>query len=71
MEYRKKNLKPKPKIDGTLRQALTNEDFIYKIDFIGHLRKDMFLYQNDLNLKANKPCTITQEGLAAYLNMYF
>jgi hypothetical protein len=44
MEYRKKNLKPKSNIEGTLKQALSNEDFMYRIDFIGNLRKEVFMY---------------------------
>lgn len=59
MEYRKKNLKPKPNIDRTLREATTNQEFMYKIDFIGSLRKEIFMYMSDLKMQAKKPCTIT------------
>ncbi|CDW84180.1 UNKNOWN [Stylonychia lemnae] len=68
MEYRKKNLKAKPNIDQTLRQAFDHQDFMTKLDFYGTLRKIVFMNQNDLKIKSNKPCTITSEGFAIYLN---
>jgi len=68
MEYRKKNLKPKPNIDQTLKKAFYHDEFMYKLDFFGTLRKVVFMNQNELKIKSNKPCTVTSEGFAIYLN---
>lgn len=68
MEYRKKNIKPKLNIDQTLKKAFDHEEFMYKLDFYGTLRKNVFMNQNENKIKYNKPCTITSEGFALYLN---
>lgn len=47
MEYRKKNLKPKQKIEETINKALANEDFMGRIDFVGSCRKTAFMNQNE------------------------
>ena len=44
MEYRRKHLKPKKNIEETLKKALNYEQFMYKIDFISSLRKEIFMY---------------------------
>jgi hypothetical protein len=43
MEYRKKHLKPKQDLDVVLGKALNDEEFMYKIEFIGALRKIVFM----------------------------
>eukprot|EP00347_Sterkiella_histriomuscorum_P024292 403331637 len=68
MEYRQKNLRHKPQIEEVIRKAVNNEVFMKHIDFFGATRKTAFINQNDHNIKASKPCTITSEGLALYLN---
>lgn len=68
MEYRQKNLRPKPNVEEVIRKAVNNETFMKHIDFFGTTRKNAFLNQNMHNIKANKGCTLTSEGLAIYLN---
>lgn len=68
MEYRKKHLKPKANIDATLQRAFNNEEFMYRIDFIGSLRKNAFINQNEHKIKPVKACTITSDGMTLYLN---
>lgn len=51
MEYRKKNLKPKKGTDLGMLKAIKSEDFMNKVDFVGSLRKDIFLAQNEHKIK--------------------
>lgn len=68
MEYRQKNLRPKPNVEGLINSALRNDMFMKNIDFIGATRKNAFINQQEHKIKNNKACTLTTEGLALYLN---
>lgn len=68
MEYRQKNLKPKPGVDELIKKAVNDQTFMRNIDFFGASRKSAFLNQNEHKIKTNKNCTLTTEGLALYLN---
>lgn len=68
MEYRKKNLNPKPSSDSILQTALASEKFHDKVEFVCTVRKLMFMNQKEHGIKTVKDCTVTEDGMTLYLN---
>ena len=67
MDYRKKNLKPKPYIAEEMKYALADEKLMDVVDFYQQLRKNGFIAQNEKGIKSLKNCLLTSEGLESYL----